>query len=450
MNNSINSRVLAIDDDSQMRNALKEALGRMGFLVDLAVDGEEGIIKVKKESYSLIVSDMMMPKMDGLSFLKYIRKEGVFTPVLIITGFGTIESAVEAMKLGASDYIMKPFSFDTLKRAIEGLLPKSLEDKDIIYSSPEMKKIVNLATGLASSDITVLIYGESGTGKEVLARYIHKFSNRKDKPFVAVNCAAIPENLLESELFGHEKGAFTGALERRIGKFEKAQGGTILLDEIGEMALPLQAKLLRVLQEKEFDRVGGKEPIKIDVRIIATTNRDLKKECEKGTFREDLYYRLNVFPIKLPPLRERKEDIEVLSEHFLHKYNMKINKNIQGFEKQAMELLKNHYWKGNVRELENVIQRAVFMCQKNYIAIDDIYFEESETRQTINMESFKGSLKDIEKEMIFKTLAETGGNKTKAADILGITVRTLRNKLKEYGNVFPVEEKNSYGRMVNG
>lgn len=450
MNNAIKSKVLAIDDDAQMRNALKEALGRIGFLVDIAVDGEEGIIKVKKESYSLIISDMMMPKMDGLSFLKYIRKDGIFTPVLMITGFGTIESAVEAMKLGASDYIMKPFSFDTLKRAIEGLLPKSFEDKDIIYSSPEMKKIVNLATGLASSDITVLIYGESGTGKEVLARYIHKYSNRKDKPFVAVNCAAIPENLLESELFGHEKGAFTGALERRIGKFEKAQGGTILLDEIGEMALPLQAKLLRVLQEKEFDRVGGKEPIKIDVRIIATTNRDLKKECEKGNFREDLYYRLNVFPIKLPPLRERKEDIEVLSEHFLHKYNIKINKNIQGFEKQAMELLKNHYWKGNVRELENVIQRAVFMCQKNYISVNDIYFEENETKQAGNMGSFKGSLKDIEKEMIFKTLAETGGNKTKAADILGITVRTLRNKLKEYGNVFPIEEKNSYGRTVNG
>lgn len=450
MNNAIKSKVLAIDDDAQMRNALKEALGRIGFLVDIAVDGEEGIIKVKKESYSLIISDMMMPKMDGLSFLKCIRKDGIFTPVLMITGFGTIESAVEAMKLGASDYIMKPFSFDTLKRAIEGLLPKSFEDKDIIYSSPEMKKIVNLATGLASSDITVLIYGESGTGKEVLARYIHKYSNRKDKPFVAVNCAAIPENLLESELFGHEKGAFTGALERRIGKFEKAQGGTILLDEIGEMALPLQAKLLRVLQEKEFDRVGGKEPIKIDVRIIATTNRDLKKECEKGNFREDLYYRLNVFPIKLPPLRERKEDIEVLSEHFLHKYNIKINKNIQGFEKQAMELLKNHYWKGNVRELENVIQRAVFMCQKNYISVNDIYFEENETKQAGNMGSFKGSLKDIEKEMIFKTLAETGGNKTKAADILGITVRTLRNKLKEYGNVFPIEEKNSYGRTVNG
>lgn len=450
MNNSVKSKVLAIDDDSNMRIALKEALERMGFVVHHAIDGEDGVIKVKKESYCLIITDMMMPKMDGLSFLRHIRNEGVLTPVLIITGFGTIENAVEAMKLGAADYIMKPFSYETLKRSIEGLIPKTLEDRDIVYMSSQMQKIVNLATELAKSDLTVLIYGESGTGKEVLARYIHKNSKRSDKPFVAVNCAAIPENLLESELFGHEKGAFTGALERRIGKFEKAQGGTILLDEIGEMALPLQAKLLRVLQEKEFDRVGGKEPVKIDVRIIATTNRDLKKECEKGNFREDLYYRLNVFPIKLPPLRERKEDIEFLSEHFLHKYNLKINKNILGFDKKAMEILKSHYWKGNVRELENVIQRAVFMCQKNYISIDDIYFEDDGIRQTSGVEFAKGSLKDVEKEMIFKTLAETGGNKTKAADILGITVRTLRNKLKEYGNVFPSGEKNSYGRTVNG
>lgn len=438
--------VLAVDDDPQMRNALKEALERLGFNALVAKDGEEALNIVQRDDFSLIVSDMMMPKMDGLSFLRQIRKMGLFVPVLIITGFGTIESAVEAMKLGASDYIMKPFSFDSLKKAIDNLIPKVCDDKDLIYASDEMKKIINLATGLAQSDITVLIYGESGTGKEVLARYIHKNSKRSDKPFVAVNCAAIPENLLESELFGYEKGAFTGAVERRIGKFEKAQNGTILLDEIGEMALPLQAKLLRVLQEKEFDRVGGKEPVKIDVRVIATTNRDLKKECENGNFREDLYYRLNVFPIKLPPLRERKEDIEVLSEHFLHKYNSKINKNIIGIEKEAMIKLKNHYWKGNVRELENVIQRAVFMCQKNYIGIEDLFFEEERECLSVNVSSYKGSLKDVEKELIFKTLAETKGNKTKAADILGITVRTLRNKLKEYGNVFPLKEKSSYGR----
>ncbi len=450
MNNPVKGKVLAIDDDSNMRTALKEAFERMGFIVHHAIDGEEGLIKVRKETFSLIITDMMMPGMDGLSFLKHIRNEHNLTPVLIITGFGTIESAVEAMKLGAADYIVKPFSFETLKNRVERLMPRTLEDRDIIFGSSQMQKIVNLATELAKSDITVLIYGESGTGKEVLARYIHKNSKRAEKPFVAVNCAAIPENLLESELFGHEKGAFTGALEKRIGKFEKAQGGTILLDEVGEMALTLQAKLLRVLQEKEFDRVGGKEPIKIDVRIIATTNRDLKIECEKGTFREDLYYRLNVFPIKLPPLRERREDIEVLSEHFLHKYNMKINKNILGIDKKAMDILKNHYWKGNIRELENVIQRAVFMCQKNYICIDDIYFEEDGIGQTTGIEFAKGSLRDIEKEMIFKTLAETKGNKTKAADILGITVRTLRNKLKEYGNVFPIEEKKSYGRTLNG
>ncbi|GAB4443425.1 MAG: sigma-54 dependent transcriptional regulator [bacterium] len=442
--------VLAVDDDLEMRNALKEALERLDFNVVVAKDGEEALLKAQKEKFSLIVSDMMMPKMDGLSFLRQIRKMGLLVPVLIITGFGTIESAVEAMKLGAADYIMKPFSFDSLKKAIENLIPRVCEDKDLIYASDEMKKIVNLATGLAQSDITVLIYGESGTGKEVLARFIHKNSKRSDKHFVAVNCAAIPENLLESELFGYEKGAFTGAVERRIGKFEKAQNGTILLDEIGEMAILLQAKLLRVLQEKEFDRVGGKEPVKIDVRVIATTNRDLKKECEKGNFREDLYYRLNVFPIKLPPLRERKEDIEVLSEHFLHKYNIKINKNIVGIEKEAMIKLKNHYWKGNVRELENVIQRAVFMCQKNYISSDDLYFEEEQAKSNVSVENYKGSLRVVEKELIFKTLEETKWNKTKAADILGITVRTLRNKLKEYGNVFPIEEKSSCGGTING
>jgi len=450
MERHLKSQVLAVDDDPQMRNALKEALERLGFHVEVAKDGEEALSKVQRESFALVVSDMMMPKMDGITFLKKIRSLNLYVPVLIITGFGTIESAVEAMKLGAVDYIMKPFSFESLKKAVDNLIPKVCEDKELIYASDSMKKIVQLATGLAQSDITVLIYGESGTGKEVLARYIHRYSKRCDKPFVAVNCAAIPENLLESELFGYEKGAFTGALERRIGKFEKAQNGTILLDEIGEMALPLQAKLLRVLQEKEFDRVGGREPVKIDVRIIATTNRDLKKECEKGSFREDLYYRLNVFPIKLPPLRERKEDIEVLSEHFLHKYNMKINKNIAGIDKNAMNKLKAHYWKGNVRELENVIQRAVFMCQKNYIGVDDLYFEEEPNKTSFNSEQFKGSLKDVEKELIMKTLAETGGNRTKAANILGITVRTLRNKLKEYGNIFPLEEKNSCGGSIYG
>lgn len=450
MNDFHGEKALAIDDDPQMRSALKEALIRLGFTVVTAVNGEDGMEKLKKENFSLIVTDMMMPKMDGLSFLKHIRNEGIYTPLLIITGFGTIENAVTAMKLGASDYIMKPFSLDTLKRAIEGLVPKSSTDKELVYASAEMKKIINLATSLAQSDITVLIYGESGTGKEVLAKYIHKMSKRKNMPFVAVNCAAIPDNLLESELFGHEKGAFTGALERRIGKFEKAEGGTLLLDEIGEMALPLQAKLLRVLQEKEFDRIGGKETIKVDVRIIATTNRDLKKECSEGRFREDLYYRLNVFPIKIPPLRERKEDISVLAEHFLHKYNCKINKQISGFTKKAMEVLKNHYWKGNVRELENVIQRAVFICQKNYIDEDDIYFEAPGESQVSDKEILKGSLKDIERRLIFKTLQETKGNKTKAADILGITVRTLRNKLKEYGTLYPMEEKNSYGGAIHG
>lgn len=450
MSELLKEKALVVDDEPHMRIALKEAMERLGFEVVLAEDGEAAYVSIKKNNFNLIISDIMMPKVDGLSLLKMIRKEGCYIPFLIITGFGTIENAVEAIKLGASDYIVKPFSFESLKKSVQALVPKKYEDRDIVYASESMRKIVNLALGLAASDITVLIYGESGTGKEVLARLIHKHSNRKEKPFVAVNCAAIPENLLESEMFGYEKGAFTGASEKRIGKFEKAQDGTILLDEIGEMALPLQAKLLRVLQEKEFDRIGGKESIKINVRVIATTNRDLKKECEKGNFREDLYYRLNVFPIKIPPLRERVEDIEVLSVYLLHKFNIKNNKNISYIEEKALEKLKKHYWKGNVRELENVIQRAVFMCQKSYVSFDDIYFEDETFDCLSKNKHLEGSLKDLEKEMIFKTLEKTDWNKTKAADILGITVRTLRNKLKEYGKNFPFEENNSCGGAIHG
>ncbi len=331
--------ILVVDDDPQMRAALSEAIQRLGHRAVLCDSGVDAIGKLNETPYSLIVTDMKMPKMDGLTFLKEARRRMGYMPVLVITGFGTVENAVETMKEGATDYLMKPFSFDALSKTIESIISRQAADKDILTENPEMKKIVQLAGNLAGSEITVLITGESGTGKELLARYIHQASKRKNKPFVAVNCAAIPDNLLESELFGHEKGAFTGAVDRKKGKMELADGGTILLDEIGEMPLMLQAKLLRVLQEREIDRVGGKEPVRVDVRVLATTNRDLASECAEGRFREDLFYRLNVFPLKVPPLRERPEDIAMLAQFFVKRFSAQAGKELQGCTPSAIAFL---------------------------------------------------------------------------------------------------------------
>lgn len=417
-------RILIVDDDPQMRIALGEALTRLGYSADTSCDGQDALKRLSNNDYALVITDMKMPRMDGLSFLKEARKRWNL-PVLVITGFGTIENAVAAMKEGATDYLMKPFSFDTLGKAVEAILAVQHE-RDIITEDPEMKNILVLAGNLASNDITVLITGESGTGKELLARYIHKTSKRKNGPFVAVNCAAIPDNLLESELFGYEKGAFTGAVERKIGKFELANGGTILLDEIGEMSLTLQAKLLRVLQEKEIDRIGGKRPISVDVRVIATTNRDLQRECSEGRFREDLYYRLNVFPLRIPPLRERKRDIPVLALHFIKKYSAMTGKNIKGLTDEALQMLSERQWRGNVRELENVIQRATVIASSEMIRPEDLMFDSIERQQG------QGMIREMEKDLILKTLKEVKGNKTKAARILGVSVRTIRNKLNEY------------------
>lgn len=426
--------VLIVDDDPQIRLALKEAIQRLGYNTALCDSGSDALEKLRQSSYSLVVTDMKMPWMDGLTLLREIRSRIGNLPVLIITGFGTIENAVETMKEGATDYLLKPFSFDTLKKTFESIMMRIDNQKEILTADPGMKKLVALAGNLATSDITVLIYGESGTGKELLARYMHKFSRRKDKPFIAVNCAAIPDNLLESELFGHEKGAFTGAIEKKKGKFELASGGTILLDELGEMSMMLQAKLLRVLQEREIDRIGGKEPIQVDVRVIATTNRDLKKECLEGRFRDDLYYRLNVFPVTVPPLRERPDDIPLLASHFVEKFSTLAGKKISGFSENAADLLKNRQWDGNVRELENVIQRAVFLCKGKIIASDDLMLED-----TIEGTGFRGKIRDMEKDLILQTLRNMNGNKTMAAKVLGVSVRTIRNKLNEYRQKFPIE-----------
>ncbi len=309
----------------------------------------------------------------------------------------------------------------------------SHKGKEILTENEKMKKLIQLAGSVATSDMTVLITGESGTGKELLARYIQKSSRRRNKPFIAVNCAAIPDNLLESELFGFEKGAFTGANEKKIGKFELADGGTILLDEIGEMSSTLQAKLLRVLQEKEIDRIGGKHPLPVDVRVVATTNRDLQEEIEDGKFREDLYFRLSVFPLQLPPLRERPEDIRYISEHYANKFSLELNKTVTGFTEEAVDFLATRKWKGNIRELENAIHRAVLIASSEFIGVDDFMLEGDASHGPAS----NGSIKDMEMDMIVKTLQDTNGNKTKAAKLLGVSVRTIRNKINGYGKNFP-------------
>ncbi len=427
--------ILVVDDDSQMRSALKEAVGRMGYGIVLAEDPVEALKKLDNNSFSMIVTDMKMPKMDGISFIREARKKAGELPILVITGYATIENAVEAMKEGASDYLLKPFSLDSLTGAIGSFMSDSVQKgSEIITESENMKSLMKLAESVALSDMTVLLLGESGTGKELLARYIHKTSRRIDKPFIAVNCAAIPDNLLESELFGHEKGSFTGAVERKIGKFELADGGTILLDEIGEMTSTLQAKLLRVLQEREIDRVGGKQPLPVDVRVIATTNRDLQKEINAGRFREDLYYRLSVFPLQIPPLRERGEDIELLAEHFAKKFSVKLNKKVSGYTEETMEFLKTRQWRGNIREFENAVQRAVLIAKSEIVCTDDFMMDGSQSGGSLQ----NGSIKDMEMDLIMKTLEDTNGNKTKAAKLLGVSVRTIRNKLNSTGKNIPV------------
>jgi two-component system response regulator FlrC len=424
-------QVLIVDDEADMALAIKESLKRCGFASSVCHNAREAMSRINLTDFSLIITDMKMPHMNGIEFLKEIRSRGIFIPVIVITGYGTVENAVDAMKLGATDYIMKPFSFDSLRRVIERILPS--ENADIVAVSPVMKNLMSITREVAKSDITVLLSGESGTGKEVAARAIHKNSLRADKPFVAINCAAISESLLEAELFGHEKGAFTGATDRRLGKFELADKGTLLLDEVSEMAVSLQAKLLRTIQEREIDRIGGRSPVTIDVRIIATTNRDLLSEVKKGRFREDLYYRLNVFPIKLPPLRERKEDIIPIAEFFVKKLSQKMGRAFQLSEGLKTYIL-SRTWEGNVRELENFIYRTAVISMSEVLLppADEFGVQSSEFRVQAAESGSTGTMKDMERDLIIKTLRETGGNRTKAAQLLGVSVRTIRNKIKEY------------------
>ncbi|HEX8947580.1 MAG TPA: sigma-54 dependent transcriptional regulator [Dissulfurispiraceae bacterium] len=420
-------KVLIIDDEADMALALKESLRRCGFDPTICHNPVEALTGHQLTDFSLVITDMKMPKMNGIEFLQEIRKRNIFVPVIVITGFGTVENAVDAMKLGATDYIMKPFSFEHLKEVIDRILPSG--ESEIIAESAVMKKLMAIIKEVAKSDITVLLSGESGTGKEVVARLVHMNSLRASKPFIAINCAAISENLLESELFGHEKGAFTGAVEKRLGKFELADKGTLLLDEVSEMAYPLQAKLLRAIQEREVDRIGGRSPVPVDARIIATTNKDLLSEVKKGSFREDLYYRLNVFPINLPPLRERPEDIIPMTEFFIGKLSAKMSKLFK-LSGELKDYLMKHNWDGNIRELENFIYRIAVISKSEVLLPPDDERPPEGARAGIVPRA--GRMKDVEREVIVETLKKTGGNRTRAAELLGKTVRTVRNKIKEY------------------
>lgn len=438
--------ILVVDDEPDMRLALTHALNRSGHSVKTACNGYEAIDILKSEEFGLVITDIKMPDISGMKVLEEVKDLSPQIPVIMITGYGTVSNAVEAMKEGAADYILKPFDSETLESAIKRVCKNSngkksvevhskgnCEKKKVITQDPKMIEVVDLAGNVAPSNATVLILGESGTGKELLASYVHQHSGRNQEPYIAVNCAALPESLAESELFGHEKGSFTGAAGRKIGKFEMADHGTILLDEISEMAMPLQAKLLRVLQEREIDRVGGSKPIPIDVRIIAISNVDLKKAVKEGKFREDLFYRINVIPLSIPPLRERKSDIPLLANYFLNKYSSENNKKMTEISKKSISVLMQYEWQGNVREFENTIERAVLMGKGKTLLPEHLLLEEMEIDESKSFTIRPGlSVKEMEKELIFKTLNEVNGNRTHATKMLGISIRTLRNKLREY------------------
>ena len=484
--------ILVADDERHLRTALFTALTRLGHAVELAENLQEAVNKFQGQKFDLVISDLKMPAMDGLGLLKTIKKISPATPVILMTAYGSVETAVEAMREGAQDFILKPFPAGVIEEAVNRALtsapalgpqaiqaPASLKcraggpgDRSIITRSAKMLKLLDLAKNVAAAQATVLLQGESGTGKELLARFIHQHSPRAEGPFVAINCASLPENLLESELFGHEKGAFTGAVARKQGKFELADGGTILLDEISEMDLSLQAKLLRVLQEGEIDRVGGKEPQKIDVRVIATTNRNLKQWVDSGNFRSDLYYRLNVIPFFIPALKDRPDDVAHLADHFRRKYATLNNKPVENLSEAAIAALCAYDWPGNIRELENTVARGVLLAAGPSIEPQDLFMDEagfmaalervpapakaaapqktpeelqtsarnildnpaldSQTSAASILSGPLMTIEEMERQLIGQALNETDGNRTHAARILGISVRTLRNKLAEY------------------
>ena len=446
----INRKILVVEDDPILRKFITDVLEKRGAEVTKCENGVEALKKVRDNSYNLVVSDLKMEGMDGLELLTEIKKISSTTEVVIITAYGTVSSAVDAMKKGAFDYITKPIELEELYIVIDRVFEhQHLKDENkylkerlnkdnatnkIIGKSQKAQKVRELVEMVGPLDSTVLIQGETGTGKEVIANAIHQMSPRKDAPFIKVNCAALPDTLLESELFGHEKGAFTGAIQKSKGRFELADGGTILLDEIGELGLPVQAKLLRVLQYQQFERVGSGKSIKVDVRVIATTNRNLKEEVKKSNFRKDLFFRLNVVSITSTALRNRREDIPYFIEYFLNMYNKRYNKK-KNLSKQTMELLIKYDWPGNVRELENCIETAIILNQEQVLEPKTFLFLEEnrdllEEGKTFNTNM---TIAEAEKQLIIKTYKKMNNNKTRTAKILGITIKTLRTKLKDYG-----------------
>jgi two-component system response regulator AtoC len=449
-------RILIIDDEENFRHMLSVILKKEKYEVDTAANGEEGLQKIVAEDFDQILCDIRMPGMDGLDVLKEGQKRGIHASVIMMSAYGSIDTAIEAMKLGAYDYISKPFKPDeiilTLRKAEERErlrkeneflrkeVKKEYSFENIVSKNEKMQKMFEVIKKVAQYKSTILITGESGTGKELVARALHYNSDRAGQPFIPVNCGAIPENLLESELFGHVKGAFTDAIRTKKGLFEEADGGTLFLDEIGELPSPLQVKLLRVLQEGEIRRVGESKPIQVDVRIVAATVKDLAKEASEGKFRDDLYYRLNVLPIHIPPLRERREDIPLLANHFINVYNQSLNKKVVGVEPKALEVLMNYKWYGNVRELENTIERAIVLTDGEHIGLDNLpyeiqNFEEKEQAPSLTEEeySIKKASKALETNLIQKALKKTKGNHTHAARLLEISHRALLYKIKEYG-----------------
>lgn len=436
------NRILLVEDQYEERKALSDTFRDWGFHVTAVADGEKALERFDLGEFTLVVTDLKMPNMDGLELLKRVKRKREETAVILISGYGTVEFAVEAMRLGAFDFMVKPLVpklvESTVKRAVANLPALRKEEsqqcrpRQIITKNPQLLRLLDVGREIADSKAPVFIQGESGTGKELFARFIHHAKNGSRRPFVAFNCAALPDGLLESELFGHEKGSFTGAISRKQGKFELAHGGTIVLDEISEMNINLQAKLLRVLQESEVDRIGGQDPVTVDVRVMATTNQDIEECVKSGRFRADLYYRLNVVPIKIPPLRNRRDDIPLLVDHFIEKYNEIDGRRVEGITEDALRTLEKMEWPGNVRELENVIERAVLLCKGSQIDVGDLFCMDEPPVVEEPSIPFTGSLKEMERKMIFQALGKTDGNRTHAADILGISVRTLRNKLNEY------------------
>ncbi len=450
--------ILVVEDKESMAEMLKETLESEGYKVISARDGMEGVRHLKEDRIDLVLTDLKLPKKDGIDILKSSKEENQLIPVIVMTAYGSVEIAVAAMKEGAFDFITKPFDTDHLlmliKRALETqrLLTENILLKEefaskigfprIIGRSKKIADVAQIVQKVAPTKTTVLLLGESGTGKELFARAIHNLSDRQHYPFVPINCAAIPRDLLESELFGHEKGSFTGADAKKLGKFELADKGTIFLDEVGDMDLTIQSKLLRAIEEGEIERVGAPRAIKVDVRIVAASNKDLEKAVEDKKFRDDLYYRLNVFPIRIPPLRERREDIPLLLEYIVNKYCLEIKTSVKSISKEALDILMNYHWKGNVRELENAIERAVVLCDGDVITPEHFVLSKQSISEPAKRSlSTEGTLETVAKEAlriaetqrIVNALRETRGNKSKAAEILKVSYKTLLTKIKEYG-----------------